>query len=71
MLVNCVTGNHSHGCNGGDLPDAWAYLAAEGIVSEACLPYSSGNGTGAKCLPGECTGSGTWQKPVDVLRNTS
>eukprot|EP00662_Eupelagonemidae_sp_cell21_P021393 gene21393-44730_t len=58
-LVSCDGKNH--GCHGGDLPDAWTYLAQTGIVSQECLPYSSGDGNVSSC-PGGCLGGGTWQK---------
>lgn len=72
----CIQGKHSgplsaqdlvscdgtdHGCNGGDLIDAWDRLSNIGIVDQACMPYTAGNGTVKKC-PGVCTGSGEFQR---------
>jgi cathepsin B len=55
-LVSCDAKNH--GCQGGDLLDAWSYLAHTGIVSQDCLPYTAGNGTVDKCMPGQCASGG-------------
>jgi len=33
------------GCNGGVLMFAWYYLETTGIVTERCLPYTSGDGS--------------------------
>lgn len=55
-LVSCDA--KDHGCHGGTLPDAWHYMKSNGLVSDACMPYTSGDGTNATCsLPG-CAGSG-------------
>lgn len=34
----------------------WDFLAVEGIVSEACYPYKSGDGSEPPCGEGKCTG---------------
>lgn len=47
-LVSCDTTNM--GCGGGQLFTAWKYMADTGIVSDACFPYSSGNGTTTPCV---------------------
>jgi len=44
------------GCNGGWLDKAWTYLATEGIVTDSCMPYTSGSGSVPSC-PKSCTGS--------------
>ena len=48
-------------CDGGYINKAWAYLEGTGIVTDACMPYTSGKGVVAAC-PTKCTGSGTWNK---------
>ena len=50
MLVNCVTGNHSHGCNGGDTSAAFAYMASAGVPDESCQNYEA-VGDGKECTP--------------------
>jgi len=43
------------GCSGGNLMFAWDYLTSTGIVSDACFPYVSGDGTVPKCIAkGQC-----------------
>jgi cathepsin B len=46
----------SGGCKGGQIKNAFDFVAYHGLVSEECMPYTSGNGTVAKCPPK--TGSG-------------
>ena len=59
-LVSC---DHSDfGCQGGMLDSSWKYLVNTGIVSDECLPYSSGDGSSAECPnAGNCK-SGIWRK---------
>jgi len=47
------------GCNGGILSWAWSYIANTGVVADDCLPYSSGDGTVAKC-PKACSNGAPW-----------
>ena len=55
-LVSCD--GRDHGCHGGTLPSAWEYIDNHGLVSDACVPYASGDGSNHTCpLPG-CSGSG-------------
>jgi len=65
-LVSCDA--NDHGCHGGTLPSAWSFIKSRGLVSDACIPYTSGDGSNATCpLPG-CTGSGAstpYKCPVD------
>jgi hypothetical protein len=42
------------GCNGGELKNVWNYLESDGIVSETCNPYSSGESKVAKCSKTSC-----------------
>jgi cathepsin B len=56
-LVSCDKSDN--GCGGGRLPSAWSYLQNTGIVSDACLPYTAGNGTAPSC-PSKCANSETW-----------
>lgn len=51
-LVSCDLKNK--GCNGGDLIDAWAYLANTGIVTDQCMPYTAFNGTRGTCEEHGC-----------------
>jgi cathepsin B len=44
------------GCNGGNLNRAWKYLEKTGIVTDKCLPYSSGDGKSGLC-PTTCENS--------------
>jgi len=52
-LVGCDRGDH--GCDGGYLSHAWAYLTKTGIVTDTCMPYVSGGGRVPKC-PLACAG---------------
>jgi len=59
-LVSCDTTDH--GCNGGDLIDAWNRLSNVGIVSQECMPYTAGGGTVNAC-PIVCpSGSGDFTR---------
>jgi len=46
-MVSCDQGDM--GCGGGQLSKAWQYLKDTGIVTDACFPYSAGEGTPAPC----------------------
>jgi len=46
-LVSCDASNM--GCQGGQLSTAWKYMKDTGIVSDACFPYTAGNGTASQC----------------------
>jgi len=43
-LVSC-NNVLNHGCNGGVPLFSWWFIAREGLLTDACLPYQSGNGT--------------------------
>jgi len=47
QIVSCDTVDQ--GCNGGDLPTAFAYVKKEGIEDDADYPYTSGGGNSGKC----------------------
>jgi cathepsin X len=42
-LVNCVTANNTHGCQGGDPTAAHNYIFQNGIVDETCTNYEAKN----------------------------
>jgi cathepsin B len=46
-LVACDSSNFA--CNGGYLNKAWEYIEKEGLVTESCDPYTSGNGSVPSC----------------------
>mmetsp|Transcript_85483 Transcript_85483/g.147782 ORF Transcript_85483/g.147782 Transcript_85483/m.147782 type:complete len:303 (-) Transcript_85483:57-965(-) len=50
VLVNCVSGNNSHGCFGGDTTAAYAYIARYGVPDETCQNYEA-KGDGMQCTP--------------------
>jgi len=52
-MVSCD--EEDFGCGGGYLDRAFKYLESTGVVSEACFPYTSGEGTEEHCLHGSCT----------------
>jgi len=58
-MVECNTANM--GCGGGWLGVAWKYLESTGIVTDSCLPYTSGDGSAGKC-PNACSNSESWVK---------
>jgi len=59
-LVSCDDNNFA--CNGGYLDFTWQYIAGDGIVTEDCWPYSSGQGAVEACRT-TCKISGkTWKK---------
>lgn len=47
-LVSCDKGDH--GCQGGYLSHAWAYMTETGIVTDTCFPYTAGRGLASKCV---------------------
>lgn len=50
-MVSCDTKNY--GCNGGMLNTAWNFLVNHGLVTDACMPYTSGDGNSGSC-PTKC-----------------
>lgn len=64
-LISCDSADHA--CNGGTLPSAWSYIESNGLVSDTCLPYASGDGSNHTCsLPGCSSGtdSAAYKCPV-------
>ncbi|XP_011406795.1 PREDICTED: uncharacterized protein LOC100632176 [Amphimedon queenslandica] len=39
VLVDCVTANNSHGCDGGDPTAAYSYIYENGVPDETCTNY--------------------------------
>mmetsp|Transcript_13301 Transcript_13301/g.9603 ORF Transcript_13301/g.9603 Transcript_13301/m.9603 type:complete len:265 (-) Transcript_13301:39-833(-) len=59
-LVSCNKQNS--GCGGGNIQYTWDYLEKYGAVSDACMPYTSGDGDVAQCQL-SCTVEGEeWSK---------
>jgi cathepsin B len=50
-LVSCDTTDD--GCNGGQLSNAWHWMESQGVVTDACMPYTSGGGNSGTC-PSKC-----------------
>lgn len=57
-LVSCDSGNYA--CNGGYLDEAWTYIQNEGLVTDSCDPYTSGDGSVATCTK-QCSDSESWK----------
>eukprot|EP00350_Pseudokeronopsis_sp_OXSARD2_P004237 CAMPEP_0170540092 /NCGR_PEP_ID=MMETSP0211-20121228/115_1 /TAXON_ID=311385 /ORGANISM="Pseudokeronopsis sp., Strain OXSARD2" /LENGTH=308 /DNA_ID=CAMNT_0010842371 /DNA_START=21 /DNA_END=950 /DNA_ORIENTATION=- len=49
-MVSCDKSNSA--CSGGNIGRAWDYLENTGVVSDACMPYSSGKGQVEACPSG-------------------
>jgi len=47
QIVSCDP--NDDGCNGGDLPTAFAYVQQAGLETDANYPYTSGNGNSGTC----------------------
>jgi cathepsin B len=58
-MVSCDKFNM--GCDGGFLSLAWSYLYKTGVVSDTCMPYTSGLGT-VKACPSTCSSGDAWKK---------
>jgi len=59
-LVSCDTTDH--GCHGGTLPNAWDFIDSRGLVSDSCMPYSSGDGkSNGTCSLPACSGASSSQ----------
>ena len=59
-LVSCDKTNH--GCGGGNLKDAWAYMVSNGVPLDSCDPYSSGDNDESGDCTAHCT---TFYKATD------
>jgi len=49
QLMDCATSYGNQGCNGGLMDDAFKYIIAHGICSEASYPYKGVEGTCKSC----------------------
>jgi len=58
-LVSCDNGDM--GCNGGRLGSEWSYMESTGIVTDECMPYTSGDGQVASC-PSACKDGSPFKK---------
>jgi len=46
-LISCD--KQDFGCEGGYVDKSWDYIRDHGIVTDACLPYTSGSGSSGRC----------------------
>ena len=46
-MVSCDSTNY--GCGGGYIENTWEWLESTGIVTDSCLPYTSGEGVESAC----------------------
>jgi cathepsin B len=51
-LISCDFNNY--GCDGGYVDYSWDYVLQNGLALEACIPYTSGDGSEPPC-PSKCT----------------
>jgi cathepsin B len=58
-LVSCDT--QDYGCQGGYVDKSWDYIRDEGIVTDQCYPYTSGDGIRGKCKS-TCQDGGEFKK---------
>ncbi len=58
-MVSCDTVNF--GCDGGYVPKAWDYLESDGVVTDSCKPYVSGEGSVPTCSS-QCSSFGQSSK---------
>lgn len=54
VLVNCVTANQTHGCEGGDPTAAYSWILANGIPDQTCTNYLAKDGS--TFVAGVCSG---------------
>lgn len=59
--VSCDYNNY--GCDGGYLNLVWQYFTNTGVVTDACLPYTSGSGIAPNCPTSKkCSDGSAWTK---------
>ena len=58
-LVSCD--ENDFGCNGGSMVNSWKYLLENGVVSDTCYPYESGQGSVPACRK-TCVNEEEWVK---------
>ncbi|KAL9643766.1 hypothetical protein ABK040_016068 [Willaertia magna] len=56
-LVSCDS--YDLGCDGGNLNTVWSWMKSYGIVTDNCLPYTSGNGDNGVCPASTCADNKT------------
>lgn len=66
-LVACDSGNYA--CNGGYLNEAWSFIQNQGLVTDTCFPYTSGNGSVPAC-PSSCVDSEKWTQTFKCKAGT-
>eukprot|EP01017_Pseudomicrothorax_dubius_P026877 TRINITY_DN3038_c0_g2_i2.p1 TRINITY_DN3038_c0_g2~~TRINITY_DN3038_c0_g2_i2.p1 ORF type:complete len:479 (+),score=98.24 TRINITY_DN3038_c0_g2_i2:112-1548(+) len=69
FMVSCDTGNY--GCNGGYLDHEWEFLEFEGTVTDACVPYASGDGSVPACLSFSKCADGSALRRYYAVRGSS
>ena len=57
--VSCDKNNY--GCDGGYLDKQWEFLQSNGLPTEECYPYVSGNGTTTECIENKCEDGSEWK----------
>ena len=56
-MVSCDT--NDFGCDGGYMDEAWEFIAAKGLVSDSCFPYTAGSGKAPACQS-KCSNGEQW-----------
>ena len=60
-LVSCVSSNNIQGCNGAVMYYVFKELENEGTVTNACVPYTSGDSAQNGACPSSCTDGSAFQ----------